>query len=713
MAFATNIEKQNVEKNALVILRPRQYLEDWTDDGGGVYSTTFTYGRVVRMWFQYGSGELTRKTELSGLGGGEFYHDYVNGILYVGAVAPPTNRTAEYELYLSQKYFMGPADPLDNSSDVVEWIPALQQEPTPKNGSRDTQYGFSPLFTSSVEVINSNGWLNEQMKRGSFLNALAKVYVMANGELEDGVLRGDVIETMVGYCADSLSGLRIVSIPVSDFFRVLNKAAEPPLRFVTTDFTGYVIQPDANVLFDEWYVRRVRGMLENFQPVNIDYSSPGAVDNNRIWITDEIEDGLDEGTITLVVDHLAANTATKTFFTTTPQLNVGDHFAMTNNGVTRYSKVYTIDRAAKWVTHADFTGRTVTSGDTMTRYYVGSVTIEDSNGIQHELRPGIDYLRFDGPSNGLGNVRGFVLADNWEAAHPFPFTDNGGIFDPTRHRIVCRLYGPKAGGEYSDSSTVGADVDEGGIDAKANSIVHWLLKWAGIEDDQIDEDGFDDMDADAHPIGIAIPATAAGTAENFSDYVLKVLQSMLWRLGFVQVGAEIKIGIIPTQPFQAGADYSADELDHKLVNYEQSFADIYYSARCQYGVREILLGSQAHDYKVGVCDRARDLHLVTREFPLTILQYVGDNAQTIAQRLAYLLGDRRAFYTIQLKQRYLARASLGVSYDLTRKQLPGFPYVPGTDRTSQLSVVEVQKSTAGPILVLEDQQGIQDNSGGW
>ena len=469
MGFAAQLPKQNVEKTALVILRPRYYLEDWNDKGGGVYSTTFSYGRVVRMWEEYGAGYLTRKTTLSGLAADEFYHDTLNGILYVGAASPPANRTAEYELYLSQKYFKGPCDPLDASSDVVEWTPALQVEPQPKNGSRDTQFGFAPLFTSSIEVINSNGWLNEQMKRGSFLNALAKVYLLVNSELEDGASRGDVFQTMIGYCADSLSGLRVVSIPVSDFFRVLDRVVVPNYRFRTADFPGFPIQPDACVDGNEWYVRKVRGKVDGFKPVNIEYSASASTSNNRTFITQEDETTLDEATYTYVVDHLQANTDTKTWFTEAHKLNLGDTFAQTNNGVTRYGTITAINRAAKWIEHTALTGRTVIAGDTCTRYYIGGIAIVDSDGVRFSLMPCRDFQRFYGNLNGLGDVKGFILTDNWEAT--LGFTDNGGVFDPARHQITCRVYGPKEPEKYSDNTTdVGEATDDGGADATAVGI---------------------------------------------------------------------------------------------------------------------------------------------------------------------------------------------------------------------------------------------------
>lgn len=721
MTFAANVAKQKIEKHALVIVRPRSYLEDWTDLGGGIYSTPFTLGRVTRMWNAWGDAELVRETALSSVGAGDFFHDRAAGILYVGAGSAPTNRTAEFEIHLSDKQYTGPCDPLDPDSDVVDWIPRLASEPVPKNGTRESLYGFSPLFTSSVEINNADGWMNEMLHEVSFNFAVVRGYVLANSELESGVANSDVHATLLGYVGTNLEERnKTVSLPVTDFWRILDQPAAPSLRFVEADFPAYTVDPAACGADAEWYVRKVRGALDGHIPVNIDYAptATASTSNNRTWITDELED-LDEATYTYVVDHTAANTDTKTFFTTTHQLNVGDVMAITNNAVTRYITINTVDWANKWITHDDLAGRTIVSGDLAIRYYIGRVVIEDEDGALGFLMPGRDFTRFSGPLNGLGNVRGFQLADNFETN--IGWVTNGGIFDPNKHNIYCRIYGPKEAEKYSNGTTdVGSTADRGGAISGGHAFIFHLLRSAGVPADMIDMTSFEAVGAGSHTLGMAWPSTVAAVPSTYKNEVQRVLDSMLWRLGFAQSGNDIKIGLVELGPLPGSADYEADSKDAQLISYEQEYGDVYHRVRMQYAVKEFSFRSERGPqefYVTAENTRTRDLHFITKQFDMVGLHYgpVLDTteAQVIADRLCFALSERRGFYTFFLEQRFLDKANIGTAYDLIQEQLPGFPFIYRTNRTRKVSVIEVQKSTLGVTLVAEDQKGIEDNAGDW
>ena len=720
MTFATKIAKLSVPKYSLVILRPRSYLSSWTHVSGVIYSAPFSLGRVNRVWAQAGT-DLTAAAS-SSVADGEFYHDRDAGILYVGAAVAPTYRIAEYELNLSDQAFTGPCDPLDPTSEVVDWIPAVAKEPVPQHGSRDTQFGFSPLFTSTVDINNADGWLNEHLHASSFNFAFVKAFVLANEDLESGVSAADVKATMLGYCGSSMrqDADRIVSIPVTDFFRLMDQPAAPLYRFVSADFSGRTIDPQACAVNSEWYVRRIRGMVDGHVPVNVDYNATASTSNNRIWITDEEEldpkDGtrLDEGTYTYTVDTVATaakGNTDRTYFTTTHKLNVGDFVSDPWGLASTWIRVTAVDRANKWIEHVPMVGRVLTPGDTCTRYYVASVVIVDSTGRRFELKPGRDFLRWYGRLNSCPNVKGFALANNFEAN--VSFTDNGGVFDPAQHQISCRLYGPKELPTYSDDVTsVGSVVDYGGVDATAVSILYFLLLQAGIDAALIDETSFQAVGASSHSLGIVWPATAAGALPTYKDLITQVLQSMLWRLGFVSSGQDIKIGLIDTEPM-ASADEEADEEDHQLLEYSHDYADVYYRVKGEWAAQEQRLDGSQQSFVRADNVKARDLHLTTQELELTLLQYVETEAQSIVDHLAFMFGDRRALYTVLLEQRFLDGTELGTKYDLVRQQMPGYAFEYLTQRTRRMRVVEMQKSTQGVKLVLDDQAGIQDNQGSW
>lgn len=707
MTFAAQIEKPEVKKIPLVMIRPRRKVTSWTDMGGGVYRSSWTYGIVNRVWIQFGV-ELTQAASAAVLGG-EWYYDRYNQLLYVGSVVDPTavGRFVEYELHFSTDYFRGPRDPLDSASEVVDWQPYLVNEPAPQNGSRDYLFGFNPLVSSSINLANAGGALNPHLYDSSFRKGEVKMWIMVNEVMAKAIRRSEVKQTFLGYMGDTVSlSDRTVSISCQDFFSFLDRQME----FNT--FAGIATaDPRAIVEGQEWPIRRVRGRVQNFTGVNVDYDATPATNKNRDWVLMEEESSLDEATYTLVVDHLAANTATKTFFTETPKVMAGDVFAMTNNGVTRYGTITAVDYAAKWVTHDDFTGRTVTGADTMTRYYIGSITIIREDGQIVKPMPGRDFLRGRGSLGSLpSGTMGVVFADNFEAN-----VSMATPLDPSTDTVYFTVYGPKEAPVYPSSNAAGEATNYGGAAAQPESILYGLLEESGIDTDLIDEDSFADAgDGNTAPLGLAMPRSPSETAyPTYKDMIQLVLQSTLWRLGFVEVGNEIKIGIAPTQPFVASADYDVDELDHRAFDYQHDSTGLYWTVRLNFNKKEILPDGDFADWTLGANDLARDLHLSTKEFTSESLHYRRDDAEQLKDRLTYALGDRRGIYTFILEQRFIDKTAVGASYQLEREDLPGYAFASGTKRSRQLSAIEVSKTSLGVNLVVEDQKGIQDNSGNW
>lgn len=710
MSFAANIEEPKIEKYPLVVLRPRRKVTAWTSMGGVIYRAPFSFGYIESVWIQFGVN-LTRAASASVIAG-EFYYDHYNGYLYVGSVVDPTavGRFVEYELNLSTQYFRGPRDPLDATSQVVDWQPYLQFGPSPQNGSRDTLYGFNPLVQSSLTILNAGGWLNPHLHESSFRLSVVKTWLMANSNYDQARARSDIKQTFLGYLSDVLTiSSKVASFSCVDFFGFLDRQTSH-LKFTTALAPN--CEPNACTSGAEWLVRKIRGRVERLRPVNVDYQKTPDVAKNRDWVVMEEIPGGDEATYTLSVDHLAANTATKTFFTTTPPFMAGDAFAMTNDGVTRYSTVVLVDYVNKWVTHGDFSGRTITALDNCTRYWIGSVSIVRDDGTVYQLMPSRDFQRGYGILATLpADTMGIILVDDFEAA-----VGMASPFNPASDKIYCTIYGQKTTDTYSDAVTpVGAASDYGGADSSPEALLYWLLTLSGMDPELIDENSLQNAGSDNDaPLGLAIPQNFSDTdAPTYKEMIQLVLQSALWRLGFVAYGNEVKIGIAPTQPFVAGGDYDVDELDHRSMEYEHDYGSTYLQVRIPFNKKEYLGVTEAQEYKLGSNDLARDLHLATRTLVLESLHYRTDDAEVLKDRLVFAVSDRRAFYKFVLEQRFIDKTNIGATYDLTRQDLPGFEFVPGTNRTRQLAAIEVVKSSLGVTLVLEDQKGIQDNSGSW
>ncbi len=716
MTYAVNIEKAKIEKHALVVVRLRRFITDWTDQGSNIWTAPFDYGFINRLGLTSASDGYDLAANAN-VASGEYYYDYRNSLIYLYSAADPAAQNtnlgvlSEYELNLADSQFTGPRDPLDGSSEIVDWVPGLIDIPQCRNGNQDTIFGFNPTQQSDLRIINADGRFNRDIYDSSFLQCYVKSYICANSDLVEGITNGDVKAVFLGFTNGeiSLDQDGILSIACSDFFTFFDKPVVLPSK-IDSDYG--TPEPGSSDYPEEWYARRVHGMLDGHRPINIDYDATPAVDNNRIWVAMD-GDTIDHPTMTLTVDHLAANGAAITYFTTTPKLNEGDWVELVHaiGGVIPV-KVVNVDRDNKFITHAGV-ARTVGAGDTCLRYFIADVTVKASNGVNYNLELGVDYF----PQNvGPDGLPGFVLEDDWEANVSFVDT----IFDPEAHVITCRVYGPQTLPQFPDSDPVGAVVDEGGIVAQAVSILYHWIEESGIDTDLIDKDSFETVGADSHALALCIP-DAHDTVDlpTYKEVINRILNSMLWKLSLVTSGNDIKIGLVAVQPFVASADYEADETQAGALTFKADFKDIYNIFYVNYKRREIPFTTAGSSFIIAASwvfqqsYIASYLHFVDREYSIDSLHYVTTEAQAICDRLAYTLGDRRGFYETTLGQEYLDRLSLGDSYDLIRKQLPGFSFDPETDNTRQLSVIEVQKSANGARIVFEDQKGIQDNSGDW
>lgn len=728
MAYALEIVKPGVEKHALVIMRPRVRVTGWTlFEGTTTWVADFDKGPVSMCWRKQGVEELPVLTAYTH-GGSGVYFDEANGKLYAhwGTTSPDDEAyaelsetmlgfTVEYELYIATKEFMGPRDPMDASSAHRLWRGVLERSPETSHGARESLFGFNPMVTSSLQLNNRDGWLLPHLHETSWNLAEVAAYVMCGSDLDLAVTRSDVKQVFLGYAgqpAVDVDGL--ATIPTSDFAAFLERDCEPAERYSTAEFPN--VEPSAVKTGEEWWIRRVRGMVDNFRPVNIDYNATPSTTDNRDFATHEDEGT--QGTWGATVDHTGTNDATTTTMLTTPQCNVGDSIIIQRSGVDKYAFVTAVNRATKQITHSSITG-SASALDQVIRYYVGWVKVRDSDGNWWNLGAGRSYSRIGTIT--LGNNPawlGFRLIDNWEGDVGFPET-----FDPSKHEVVCRVYGTEDLDTYSDASTVGSVTDEGGNNAKAKELLYYLLRAAGIAKAQLDKTSFEALSTN-HALGLAIPQSRSTyAAPTYRELIGLVLQSMMWKLGYVDMSGEIGIGVIETGPFVASADYEIDQSDFSAFSFEHDYSDLKGRVKLAFQQKEMFreedpeifspLEFDGQRYATYTNPVAKELHLSTDLFELEILQYVRTEAELMARRYAFALGDRRGYYGVRLGAGFLDSSSLGASYQIKRQQLPGYENVVDTIRERQTSLIEVQKAARGVNLTLEDQKGIQDNSGDW
>ena len=706
-----------IEKIGMVSIHPSRRVTGWVLESAGIYSVSLPYYvievRSTRLVNEF--DESPDNTPAVN----EYYYDAELKKLYVGfGVNPDTNTypglTVKFQLSLASTYLVHNIEPV-LGGDLVEWLPGLISIPQAQNGSSDYLYGFSPFNESQVRYSNLNGSLSEILHDTSFNLAECRAYTadVLNGKVSN------FIQVFLGYTSNfSLDEDGTISISTVDYSKFFEREADfldqrldsDYVRFNLTSFPN--IEPAAIRSGEDngWFIRDVRGMVDGFRAVNVDYSASPTTSNNRRWITHYHPAGDSVGSIQQFVDHLAANSTTRTYFVLTPQVNVGDWVVIVNNGVTYRTEVEVVNRGLKYIDHEPLGARTFTAADTVDRYYIARVIVEDQDGQSWWLEPGLDYtLISDAGSSSVG----FLMANNWEASQGFTYSP----FDPSIHKMYVRVYGSKNLQNYTDATPVGEVVDNGGIRAQAVSLLYNEMASAGFFANYIDINSFDTIGANSHALGYAIPSQHdAARLPRYIDIILPILTSMLWRLSFVQSAGSVFLGITELTPFVSSADYDALEEDHYGFSYSHDYTDIYKTVLAEYFIKDqsdSSLTDLLPTSFIKISLSARDLHGATGQYDVSLLQYDGLEADVIAKRYSYALGERRGFYSIKLGQDFLNNTDLGASYQLYRENLPGYNFTFGDQKSRQLSLIEVQKSTNGVTITLEDQKAIQDNSGDW
>jgi len=686
------------------VIKPRKRLTTWTNVSGNVWSSPFSSARVTNV-YESRNTLLTPATDET-LGDGEWFFD--GSLVYVFSVPDPDSFTypgftIEFDLYLSDQDYTLPSDPLNNASKVVDWNGNLLSTPSVTNGSSDTLYNFTPLVSGSILIANQSGFMNEFLHDCSFNFALCKAWV-------------DGVQTFLGYTKnlslDANGTLTIYCTDYNSFFDRsidLDVAAPDTSYYNTTEHP--LLQPEAyagGVGVNPWYKRRVYGMVDGHVCVNVDYNATPSTTVNRDWCA-MFYDGEDVGSLILALDHLAANTTTRTYFEQSPRLNVGDWVILNNNGTLYRTEVEVVNRSLNYIEHEPLGARTFAAADTCSRFFVARVIVEDTNGQSWWLRPGLDYSVFIDPTT---KTAGFTMTNNWEAALGFTQTP----FDPNAHNLFVRVYGAKNLDQYSDATDVGAVANQGGVASQAVSLLFKTIKEAGFNIDDIDKTTFEDVGSDSHSLGYAIPSTVNGVdGGTYKEKIDSILASMLWTLSFINDGGVMRLGLGAYRPFVSAGDYEADENEYTDFSFDIDYGDTYSNFEVNYFLKEVNISLDETQNKILriVSEVGANLNFASNLYARDTLHFDTEEATEFANRLSYALGDRRGIYKLFLGKDYLNSTNLGVSYNISREHLPGFVYAKGTERTRQMAVIEVQKDAVGVSISLDDQKGIQDNSGDW
>lgn len=704
-AYLELLKRDNIESNLLVVLRPRAWF--YGSSGWSTYATNHFY-RSFDLGYPSSvtvDGAAVAEDTVCPPTSGKWAFDVSNKRIYLNLGSAITTKSVviTYELYFGTKDLNAGRDPLDQYSFNVYYVGAVTDVPKMREGSPDLAFGYFPIQATSISLANYDYFGEKHAYSSSFNRAEIDVYHL----LGDEWLAESCRLILSGLTKDISMNAETVTLNVIDRNEILESEIrsdhDNPDTFSKNYFTTAAF-PALDPSAENKPIRRNYGKCHLIIPVNVDYNALSPIGKNRKWVCGRGT----SSSITLTALSGCTSTTLKLSTSDCAKLEVGDTLKQ-NWGLNQIPdptvRISAIDYGTGVCTINSWgLPGTPSAGNTVTRYNAARVEWTGPDGRVCVIRPGSGYTVFDDATNG---VWGIQLTADAEKDYYYAVY-NGGMrqwIEPS-DVIAVTLYGDNAGGFSEVTAAANGCVNN------AVAILYMILRRLGIASTDIDVTGFQAlMASNTTKIGLSIP----GDEPSFPkarEVVEQILQSILAR---IYVDPDGLWTVRQIGPLGASADVLTDaEIIDGSIGHEFDYSEIASTIRVGYEKRETNNGQREVAYKESTKtnNMAKWLHGVTKESTFnTLISYVTD-AAILSQRLAYWLGDRRARTTVSTKNERLLREQ-GDAVTVRREKLPGYVFQSGAIVSRDFALAGITKGIKQVDMELEDQKGIQDNSGSW
>lgn len=711
MAYSDELEKEVVESQYLAVITPRRNLNNasWGTPSAGQISQSFTLGQIVRIDFD--GVVATEASSRANIGvDGVWFYDVDEQILYAQNTYSSDFAVAFYEIYLGTFDAYWYRDPADNLTRVVYYEPLIISSPEIQQNTTDDLFGFLPSFSSAITISNATLLLVEHLYESSFNLAEIKIFHYLN-ELTDTNIK----LVFNGFCKNINYTDSATRIELFDNTVLFEKEFRHPSgkSFYGSSFLSG-LDPD----FDGRPIRRVFGRIDSLVPVNIDFEADApSTTNNRTHIVMNPNDDL----VSLVVDVVSSpvSTTTRTYVDDVTGFTAGDMIWIdkTTDEYVFLTAVVTTSAPAGYFDHAALVSGAATSGDTVKRGFIGNVYIYRQNFAPLGLKYIQDYTIYTDATNKLS---GFDLADNFEANYNgagqmFENTGTNPTSLTTSDLIYCRAYGPVAN---SADSIGGSQLGSTSFtyDNSINITYSILKRFLGLPESQIDTAAFQSLFAAARgsaTLGFAIPDQRLADYPSFKELLSEIFQSVLIKF-FINDDNQYSITV--TRPLASvSKTIEDDEILSGQFTYDFDYKDIVSDIFVNYNRREISAKyAETITYDTvssATSEAASYLHQVSKQKTINTVLSNQNEAQDLADRLSFALGDRRGRIEFSTKNRFFD-TQINQNIQISRDRMPGFSYVSETLRDREGAVISSNKNLTRVGIVIDDQKGIE-SKGTW
>jgi len=697
MVYQTELQNEAAPSQFLAVLKPRRTVTTWTLEAGSVYRASFSFGEV-RQVTQNALSLVAGTSAL--LSAGQFYYDIDSKVLYV-RMSDSSNPSTKfvvttYEIYVSTFDAHHFRDPVDANSRVVYFEPLIRRSPVLNTSSTDSLYGFVPVQSSSIMISNVTQFLQNHVYDSSFNQASISMYHwLDNLEVGNVKLVFDGLMSNVAYEDDQ------VVIRCYDRVDLFKKE----YRNSGVSFFSKTSFPNLDLNFNGRPIRQVYGVVDGFVPVNIDFNNTSGTittSDNRDWVV--LSGQSDLGSKTGTVSASPVSTTTRTYVNSTAGFRVGDSVWFDRAvGIDEYKILTVVNYVSNYVEHTALVSA-MTSGDLLKRSFVGVVTLSQNN-INYTALYGRDYIE----ATFADGTSGFSFTTTLEANLSMVST-----LSPN-DRLSARVYG-KLNTVTLGGGAFGSNDSESGNLTHPIVIFYDLLKSSlSIPELEINLSSFIALQGTlTEAVGFAIPDQSTKNFPTFRELIGSLLQTVLLKI-YLDDNRKWKISQVGPQGavLKTIAD---DEILANSLSYDFEYNDVVSDAIVEYAFSEFSLQLGRIGVQVSTVSatsaNALYLHGIQKQETFKSLHFKVADAQQLANRLSYILGDRKGTLEIRTKNRFFDSLLTDI-VQLSRTRLPGYEFDLNTERTRNFTLVESNRSLRAVTLKLEDQKGIEDNQLSW